>query len=77
MYEASNESSTSMTSFGIGVDINLKAIKIVIDCGNGVASNVAPKLLRRLGCEVIELFCEIDGSFPNHQQIQLEVRRYL
>ena len=49
-------------------DIQLKKpLKIVIDCGNGVASNVAPKLFRRLGCEVIELFCEIDGSFPNHQ----------
>ncbi|MBV1905348.1 MAG: phosphomannomutase/phosphoglucomutase [Pseudomonadales bacterium] len=43
-----------------------QAPKIVIDCGNGVAGNVAPQLLRDLGCEVIELYCEVDGNFPNH-----------
>lgn len=48
-------------------DVKLaKPMKVVVDCGNGVASEVAPKLLKQLGCEVIELFCEIDGSFPNH-----------
>jgi phosphomannomutase/phosphoglucomutase len=48
-------------------DIKLmRPLKIVIDCGNGVAGEVAPELFRRLGCEVIELFCDIDGSFPNH-----------
>jgi phosphomannomutase/phosphoglucomutase len=41
-------------------------LKVVIDCGNGVAALVAPKLIRALGCEVIELFCEVDGQFPNH-----------
>ena len=41
-------------------------IKIVIDCGNGAAGEIAPKLFRALGHEVIELFCEIDGEFPNH-----------
>ena len=41
-------------------------MKIAIDCGNGVAGAVAPELYRRLGCEVIELFCEVDGTFPNH-----------
>ena len=41
-------------------------IKVVIDCGNGSAGEIAPKLFRSLGCEVIELFCEIDGNFPNH-----------
>jgi phosphomannomutase/phosphoglucomutase len=41
-------------------------MKIVVDCGNGVAGGVAPELFRRLGCEVIELFCEVDGRFPNH-----------
>lgn len=40
--------------------------KVVIDCGNGVAGAVAPQLLRELGCEVIELYCDIDGDFPNH-----------
>jgi phosphomannomutase/phosphoglucomutase len=43
-----------------------KPLKIVIDCGNGVAAKIAPELCRRLGCEVVELFCEIDGRFPNH-----------
>jgi len=40
--------------------------KVVVDCGNGVAGGVVPQLLRELGCEVIELFCEVDGNFPNH-----------
>lgn len=43
-----------------------RPLKIVMDCGNGSASVVAPKLIRSLGCEVIELFCEVDGRFPNH-----------
>jgi phosphomannomutase/phosphoglucomutase len=48
-------------------DITLgKPIKVVVDCGNGVAGGVVPKLLDKLGCSVIELFCEVDGNFPNH-----------
>jgi phosphomannomutase/phosphoglucomutase len=48
-------------------DIKLKRkMKIVIDCGNGVAGAVAPKLLAELGCDVTPLFCEVDGNFPNH-----------
>ncbi|MFT7413822.1 MAG: phosphomannomutase/phosphoglucomutase, partial [Methylophagaceae bacterium] len=43
-----------------------RPIKIVIDCGNGVAGSIAPKLFRALGCDVTELFCEVDGAFPNH-----------
>lgn len=43
-----------------------RALKVVVDCGNGVAGAVAPQLLRALGCEVTELFCEVDGTFPNH-----------
>lgn len=43
-----------------------KPLKIVVDCGNGASGELAPKLYRALGCEVIELFCEIDGHFPNH-----------
>jgi phosphomannomutase / phosphoglucomutase len=43
-----------------------RPMKLVIDCGNGVAGGVAPELFRRMGCEVIELFCEVDGRFPNH-----------
>ena len=40
--------------------------KIVVDCGNGAAGEIAPYLFKKIGCEVIELFCEIDGNFPNH-----------
>lgn len=43
-----------------------KKIKMVVDAGNGVTSDLAPHLLREIGCEVIELYCEGDGSFPNH-----------
>ena len=45
---------------------NSKKIKVVVDCGNGSAGEIAPKLMRALGHEVVELFCEIDGNFPNH-----------
>jgi len=41
-------------------------MKIAIDCGNGVAGAVAPALFRALGCTVDELYCEVDGRFPNH-----------
>ena len=43
-----------------------KKIKVVLDCGNGSAGEIAPKLISALGYEVIELYCEIDGNFPNH-----------
>jgi len=43
-----------------------RPMKIVIDCGNGVAGASAPGIFRALGCEVIELFSEVDGNFPNH-----------
>lgn len=43
-----------------------KKMRIGIDCGNGVAGAVAPELFRQLGCEVVEFFCEVDGTFPNH-----------
>ncbi|MCW3152066.1 phosphomannomutase/phosphoglucomutase [Achromobacter spanius] len=43
-----------------------RPMKIAIDCGNGVAGAVAPALFRALGCDVTELFCEVDGSFPGH-----------
>jgi phosphomannomutase / phosphoglucomutase len=43
-----------------------RKMKLVLDAGNGVAGELAPRLFRALGCEVIELFCEIDGTFPNH-----------
>ena len=51
----------------IAGDIRLaRRMKIVIDCGNGAAGGIAPALFRRLGCAVEELFCEVDGTFPNH-----------
>lgn len=43
-----------------------KPLKIVIDAGNGITGDIAPKLFKKLGCKVIKLFCEIDGNFPNH-----------
>jgi phosphomannomutase/phosphoglucomutase len=43
-----------------------RRLHIVVDCGNGVAGAYAPALFRRLGCDVTELFCEVDGTFPNH-----------
>jgi phosphomannomutase/phosphoglucomutase len=48
-------------------DVKLsRPMKIVMDCGNGVAGAVAPELFKRLGCELVELFCDVDGNFPNH-----------
>lgn len=41
-------------------------LKIVVDCGNGAAGKLAPVLFRTLGCEVVELYCDVDGNFPNH-----------
>jgi phosphomannomutase len=43
-----------------------RPLKLVVDAGNGVAGASAPAILRALGCEVTELFCEVDGDFPNH-----------
>jgi phosphomannomutase/phosphoglucomutase len=43
-----------------------RPLKLAVDCGNGVAGAFAPGLFRRLGCEVTELFCEVDGAFPHH-----------
>ncbi len=48
-------------------DVKLaRPLKIVVDCGNGIAGATAPGIFRALGCEVIELFSEVDGNFPNH-----------
>ncbi len=48
-------------------DVKLaRPMKLVVDCGNGVAGATAPELYRRLGCEVVELYCDVDGHFPNH-----------
>ena len=48
-------------------DIKLaRPLNIAVDCGNGVAGDFAAILYRKLGCTVTELFCEVDGNFPNH-----------
>ena len=48
-------------------DIKLsRPMKIVVDCGNGIAGASAPAIFRAIGCEVTELFSEVDGNFPNH-----------
>ena len=48
-------------------DVQLaKPMKVVVDCGNGVAGMLAPQLLEMLGCRVIPLYCEVDGRFPHH-----------
>lgn len=44
-----------------------RPLKIVVDAGNGVAGKFAPELFHRLGCEVTELYCDLDGNFPNHE----------
>jgi len=43
-----------------------RRLKIVVDCGNGIAGAIAPAVLEAIGCEVVPLFCEVDGDFPNH-----------
>lgn len=51
----------------ISGDVKLaRPMKIVVDCGNGVGAVAATKLFKKLGCDVDELFCEVDGNFPNH-----------
>ncbi len=43
-----------------------KGLKVVLDAGNGIAGIVAPDIFRGIGCEVVELYCDVDPSFPNH-----------
>ena len=51
----------------IAGDVKLaRPMKVAVDCGNGVAGAYAPALYRRMGCDVVELFCDVDGRFPNH-----------
>ena len=51
---------------GIPAAPDAVALKIIVDCGNGVAGAVAPQLFRALGHDVMEMYCEVDGDFPNH-----------
>ena len=55
-----------VVSQNVCITPTLKPLKIVIDCGNGVAGLVAPALYEALKCEVIPLYCDVDGLFPNH-----------
>ena len=51
----------------IADDVQLdRPLKVVVDAGNGVAGGIAPDLLEAIGAEVIPLYCEVDGTFPNH-----------
>ncbi len=43
-----------------------RKLKVVVDCGNAVPATIAPEMFEQLGCDVLPLYCEIDGSFPNH-----------
>jgi len=48
-------------------DVKLaRPLKVVVDCGNGIPGDIAPGLIEKLGCDVTPLFCEVDGTFPNH-----------
>jgi phosphomannomutase/phosphomannomutase/phosphoglucomutase len=48
------------------IKLGPKKLKIVVDCGNGTASIFAPRVFRELGCEVVELYCDSDPTFPHH-----------
>jgi len=48
------------------IDTDISELKVVIDSGNGAAGFIAPELFKRLGCDVTELYSEVDGNFPNH-----------
>ncbi len=51
----------------IGADVQLeRPLKVVVDCGNGITGNVAPEVLAAIGADVIPLYADVDGSFPNH-----------
>ena len=52
----------------------IRAFRVAADCGNGIAGRVAPKLFRALGHEVVELYCDVDGRFPNHHPDPSEPR---
>lgn len=49
------------------IQVGPQKLKVAVDCGNGTAALFAEKILENWGCEVIPLYCESDGSFPNHQ----------
>ena len=64
-YRTHDISSTYLQRIANGIKL-ARPMKVIVDCGNGVAGAYVPELYRSLGCEVVELFCEVDGTFPNH-----------
>ena len=51
----------------IAEDVALaRPLKVVVDCGNGIAGNLMPQILEAIGCEVLPLYCDVDGDFPHH-----------
>lgn len=50
-----------------------RPLKVVVDAGNGIPGKLAPRLFSSLGCDVIPLFCEVDGNFPNHHPDPTEI----
>lgn len=55
------------------ISLGPRKLKVVVDCGNGAAGFIAPRLLRELGCEVVELYCESDPDYPNHHPDPVKV----
>ncbi|MEL7659009.1 MAG: phosphomannomutase, partial [Bacillota bacterium] len=55
------------------IELGDRKLKVVVDCGNGTAGFIAPRLFRKLGCEVVELYCESDPTFPNHHPDPVKV----
>jgi phosphomannomutase/phosphomannomutase/phosphoglucomutase len=55
------------------ISLGPRKLKVVADCGNGTAGFIAPRLLREVGCEVVELYCESDPNFPNHHPDPVKV----
>lgn len=59
-------------------DVKLqKPLKVAIDCGNGVTGTIAPILYQKLGCEIIPLFCNVDGNFNNHHPNPSDVKNLI
>jgi len=81
--DGSNESSGSvqyvdisdayLESIQMRIKLGDRKLKIVVDCGNGTAGFIAPDLFRKLGCDVVELYCDSDPSFPNHHPDPVKV----
>jgi len=55
------------------INLGNRKLKVVVDCGNGTAGFIAPRFLRELGCEVVELYCDSDPDFPNHHPDPVKV----